>query len=72
MINAAVRNTTADALQLATGIILVLFGAAKAWYTGAAVGIKGVVWGAVSMLAVGSASAAAAYGLVKALAGHGE
>jgi hypothetical protein len=59
-------------LQLATGIILILFGAAKAWYTGAATGKLGVLWGAASMLAVGAASAAAAYGLVKALAGHGE
>ncbi len=55
--------------QLATGITLLLFGLAKAWFTGAAKGFLGLAWGAISMLAVGSAAAAASYGIVKALAG---
>lgn len=46
-----------------------LFGSAKSWYTGAAKGPLGLAWGAISMLAVGGAAAAASYGIVKALAG---
>jgi len=54
---------------MATGIVLLLFGLAKSWFTGAATGPLGLIWGAMSMLAVGSAAAAASYGIVKALAG---
>lgn len=59
-------------IQLATGIILIVFGGSKAWLTGAAAGWRGVIWGAISMVAVGAASAGAAYGLVRALASHGD
>ena len=53
--------------QLATGIVLILFGIAKSWFTGAATGAVGLAWGAVSTLAVGGAAAAASYGIVRAL-----
>lgn len=52
---------------LATGIILILFGLAKAWFTGAATGPLGLIWGALSTLAVGAAAAAASYGVVRGL-----
>lgn len=52
---------------LATGIILIIFGVAKAWFTGAANGVLGLIWGAVSTLAVGTAAAAASYGVVRGL-----
>lgn len=39
--------------QLGTSIILVIFGALKSWFTGAALGPVGVAWGAISTLAVG-------------------
>lgn len=47
-----------------TGVILLIFGAIKARVTGAANTLLGYLWGAVSMLMVGGASAAAAYGMV--------
>ncbi|KAK4689328.1 vacuolar iron transporter family protein, partial [Tremellales sp. Uapishka_1] len=40
----------------------------KAWFTGAAKGAWGLAWGAISMLGVGGAAAAASFGVVKALA----
>lgn len=52
-----------------TGIILLVFGAFKTHYTGAAGGWKGYLWGAVSMLAVGGGAAGAAFGIVRALEG---
>ncbi|KAF7291465.1 hypothetical protein MKEN_01489900 [Mycena kentingensis (nom. inval.)] len=52
-----------------TGIVLLVFGAVKAQVTGAAVGFKGHVWGAVSTLLVGGVAAAAAFGIVRALEG---
>ncbi|KAF7330088.1 hypothetical protein MKEN_00273200 [Mycena kentingensis (nom. inval.)] len=52
-----------------TGIVLLVFGAVKAQVTGAAVGFKGLVWGAVSTLLVGGVAAAAAFGIVRALEG---
>jgi VIT1/CCC1 family predicted Fe2+/Mn2+ transporter len=54
---------------LLTGVVLLVFGAVKARVTGAGVGTKGYVWGAVSTLLVGGAAAGAAYGIVKALEG---
>ncbi|KAJ7057247.1 membrane fraction protein [Mycena amicta] len=55
-----------------TGVVLLVFGAVKAQVTGAAVGAKGYVWGAVSTLMVGGVAAAAAFGIVKALEGGAE
>ncbi|KAJ7173012.1 VIT family-domain-containing protein [Mycena crocata] len=54
-----------------TGLVLLLFGAVKARVTGAGVGPKGYVWGAVSTLLVGGVAAAAAFAIVKALEGGG-
>jgi vacuolar iron transporter family protein len=54
--------------SILTGFVLLIFGAVKARVTGAAgKGAAGYVWGAVSMLAVGGAAAAASYALVKLL-----
>lgn len=47
-----------------TGVVLLIFGAFKARVTGAANTLLGYLRGAVSMLIVGGASAAAAYGMV--------
>lgn len=56
-----------------TGIILLIFGAVKARVTGqAGKGWVGYVWGAISTLLVGSAAAAAAYGIVALLEGQDE
>lgn len=52
---------------IVTGIILLIFGAVKTHYTGATGGLKGYLWGAVSMLMVGGGAAAAAFGIVKVL-----
>ncbi|KAJ7165154.1 VIT family-domain-containing protein [Mycena filopes] len=57
---------------LITGFVLLVFGAVKARVTGAGVGAKGYVWGAVSTLLVGGVAAAAAFGIVKALEGGGD
>jgi len=54
---------------LLTGIVLLVFGAVKSRVTGAGVGAKGYVWGAVSTLLVGGAAAGAAYAIVKLLEG---
>ncbi len=56
----------------ATGVILIIFGVTKAWFTGAATGWAGLVWGATSTLAVGAAAAAASYGVVKGLERGGQ
>lgn len=50
-----------------TGIILLVFGSAKARVTGAARKPADYVWGAVSTLMVGGVAAAAAFGIVRAL-----
>ncbi|KAL1411627.1 Protein ccc1 [Vanrija albida] len=50
-----------------TGIILLIFGAFKTYFTGATGGIGGYVWGAVSMLIVGGLAAGCAFALVKIL-----
>ena len=47
-----------------TGIVLLAFGGVKARVTGAANSPVGYLWGAMSMLMVGGAAAAAAYGMV--------
>ncbi|KAI6038590.1 VIT family-domain-containing protein [Pisolithus marmoratus] len=47
-----------------TGVVLLIFGAVKSRVTGAAITLLGCLRGAVSMLVVGGASAAAAYGMV--------
>ncbi|KAF5330074.1 hypothetical protein D9758_015987 [Tetrapyrgos nigripes] len=57
------------------GVVLLVFGAIKAQFTGAytsnsTLGVwKGIVWGAVSTLLVGGLAAGAALGIVKALEG---
>ncbi|KAF9012011.1 VIT family-domain-containing protein [Cyathus striatus] len=55
--------------SLVTGFVLLVFGAVKARVTGAGVGAKGYVWGAVSTLMVGGIAAGAAFGIVRALEG---
>lgn len=50
-----------------TGVILFLFGGAKTYFTGAAGGYRGYLWGAVSMTLVGGFAAGAAFGLVKVM-----
>ncbi|KZT61511.1 DUF125-domain-containing protein, partial [Calocera cornea HHB12733] len=50
-----------------TGIILLIFGAFKTHFTGGTGGVGGYLYGAFSMLLVGGAAAAAAFGCVKLL-----
>ncbi|KAI5453907.1 Protein ccc1 [Naganishia albida] len=50
-----------------TSIILLLFGGLKAWFTGAALGPGGIVWGAVSTTLVVAAAGAASFGIVRVL-----
>lgn len=52
-----------------TGIVLVLFGAVKTYFTGATGGIGGYIYGSVSTMVVGGIAAGAAFGLVKLLEG---
>lgn len=54
---------------LITGIVLLIFGAIKAHVTGAGIGPKEYVWGAVSTLLVGGIAAGAAFAIVRALEG---
>ena len=54
---------------LVTGIVLLIFGAVKTHVTGAGVGTRGYLWGALSMLLVGGCAAGAAYGIVAAIEG---
>lgn len=53
--------------KVGTSIILIIFGALKSWFTGAALGPVGVAWGAISTTAVVAAAAAIAFFIVKAL-----
>lgn len=55
-----------------TGAVLLIFGAVKSHVTGAGIGVRGYVWGALSTLMVGGLAAAAAFGIVKLLEGGGE
>ncbi len=57
---------------MVTGLVLLVFGAVKARVTGAGVGVRGYVWGAVSTLMVGGVAATAAFAIVKALEGGGD
>ncbi|KAJ9123480.1 hypothetical protein QFC24_003694 [Naganishia onofrii] len=50
-----------------TSIILLLFGGLKSWFTGAALGPGGVIYGAVTTLLVVAAAGAASFGIVRAL-----
>ncbi|TXT07211.1 hypothetical protein VHUM_03381 [Vanrija humicola] len=52
---------------IVTGIILLIFGTFKTYFTGATGGIRGYIWGAVSMLIVGGLAAGCAFALVKIL-----
>lgn len=52
-----------------TGITLIVFGIAKAYYTGSKIGWKGYTKSAVSTLAIGGLAAGSAYGISKALEG---
>ena len=54
-----------------TGIVLLIFGAVKAWVTGAAQSLAGYIWGAVSILMVGGMAAAAAFGIARVMKGGG-
>ncbi|KAM0749632.1 DUF125-domain-containing protein [Meredithblackwellia eburnea MCA 4105] len=54
-----------------TTVVLLLFGAFKTYYTGAAIGTSGYLYGCLSTLAVGGAAAGASFGIVKALEGKG-
>ncbi len=57
---------------LVTGVVLLVFGAIKARVTGAGVGIKGYIWGAVSTLMVGGVAAGGAFGIVRLLEAGGD
>lgn len=50
-----------------TGVILLIFGAFKTYFTGAKGGVGGYIWGAVSTALVGGVAAGTAYGLVRAM-----
>ncbi|WOO80671.1 Vacuolar iron transporter cccA [Vanrija pseudolonga] len=52
---------------IVTGIILLIFGTFKTYFTGATGGVGGYVWGAISMLFVGGLAAGCAFALVKIL-----
>ncbi|GAA5973741.1 hypothetical protein JCM11641_005111 [Rhodosporidiobolus odoratus] len=63
-----------DALWISvaiTTVVLLIFGAFKTYFTGAAIGISGYTYGSVSTLLVGGAAAAASFGIVRALEGQG-
>ena len=47
-----------------TTIVLLLFGAAKTYVTGAEVGTRGYFYGCISTLAVGGGAASASFGYV--------
>ncbi|BGP00842.1 Protein CCC1 [Rhodotorula toruloides] len=55
-----------------TGVVLLLFGAVKAYVSGAEIGVAGYAYGSISTLLVGGAAAAASFGIVRALEGRGE
>ncbi|GHJ84228.1 hypothetical protein NliqN6_0630 [Naganishia liquefaciens] len=50
-----------------TSIILLLFGGLKSWFTGAALGPGGVIYGAITTLLVVAAAGAASFGIVRVL-----
>ena len=52
-----------------TGLTLIIFGIAKAYYTGSKIGWKGYTKSALSTLAIGGLAAGSAYGISKALEG---
>lgn len=52
-----------------TGVTLILFGIAKAYYTGSKIGWSGYTKSAISTLAIGGMAAGSAYGISKALEG---
>ncbi|KAI5475956.1 hypothetical protein MNV49_000563 [Pseudohyphozyma bogoriensis] len=54
-----------------TTVVLLLFGLWKTFFTGAAIGVYGYTYGAVSTLLVGGTAAAASFGIVRALEGGG-
>ncbi|GAA5831245.1 hypothetical protein JCM11251_007807 [Rhodosporidiobolus azoricus] len=55
-----------------TGVVLLLFGIFKTYFTGAAIGWSGYTYGAISTLLVGGTAAAASFGIVRALEGRGD
>ena len=50
-----------------TGVVLLIFGAFKTYFTGAKGGWKGYMYGSISTFVVGAVGAGAAYGLVRAM-----
>ncbi|KAG0664374.1 hypothetical protein C6P46_001419 [Rhodotorula mucilaginosa] len=52
-----------------TTFVLLVFGLFKTYFTGAAIGVTGYAYGAISTLLVGGAAAAASFGIVRALEG---
>lgn len=54
---------------IVTGLTLIVFGIAKAYYTGSKIGWKGYTKSALSTLAIGGLAAGSAYGISKALEG---
>ncbi|POY73501.1 hypothetical protein BMF94_3438 [Rhodotorula taiwanensis] len=52
-----------------TTFVLLVFGIFKTYFTGAAIGVTGYAYGAISTLLVGGAAAAASFGIVRALEG---
>lgn len=50
-----------------TGVILLIFGGFKTYFTGGRGGFGGYAWGAFSTMVVGGVAAGAAYGLVKVM-----
>ncbi|GAA5982614.1 hypothetical protein JCM5350_002120 [Sporobolomyces pararoseus] len=53
-----------------TAIVLLVFGAFKTYFTGAAIGISGYAYGSITTLLVGGAAAAASFGVIRALEGQ--
>ncbi|GAA6010922.1 hypothetical protein JCM11491_004602 [Sporobolomyces phaffii] len=53
-----------------TAIVLLVFGAFKTYFTGAAIGVSGYAYGSITTLLVGGAAAAASFGVIRALEGQ--
>ena len=50
-----------------TGVVLLIFGMFKTYFTGAKGGWRGYLYGSISTFVVGAVGAGAAYGLVRAM-----
>lgn len=53
-----------------TAVVLLVFGAFKTYFTGAAIGVSGYAYGSITTLLVGGAAAAASFGVIRALEGQ--